>query len=119
MSPNISLANILRMPLTGPQWEPQELPFQRSQQQQFVQLLFTCLNHVLSPDTIHHLPPSTASSLTPLYKHRAMSRKIRTVLESEQHDILSQLLTNYASTPRAVSLATKLAEQNLFAGILR
>lgn len=86
--PRCHLANILRMPLTYPQREPHKLPFHRSQQEQFVQWLFTYLNPVLSLCTIH-LP--TPSSVVPLHIHTAMSRKARPVLESEQHDILFQL----------------------------
>lgn len=62
--PRCHLANILRMPLTYPQWEPHKLPFHRSQQEQFVQWLSESC-----PLPLHHPPPYPLIRRTPPHTH--------------------------------------------------
>lgn len=83
--------------------------------------LFTC--YFLSeshPLLLHHPPPYHLMPHHPSPHTQARSRKVTPSLKSDQRNIIvSQLLTDSAPTLGEVSLATRLAERNLFVGILR
>lgn len=105
--PRCHLANILRMPLTYPQWEPQKLPFQRSQQEQ----LFSCC----LPIWIMSSPFAPSTSLPP---HPSYPSTYTLQCAEKPEQFWSQSNTTSCFSWKG-SLAIKLAEGNLFPGILR